>query len=78
MVWTMYRGRADCENRIKEIKEDFGFDNFNIQDFAATEAALNFVVVAYPIGIPLGQPNESFQTSSFAFRQIASTQNTPL
>ncbi len=47
MVWAMYRGRADCENRIKEIKEDFGFDNFNMQDFAATEAALNFVVVAY-------------------------------
>lgn len=47
MVWKMYRGRADCENRIKEIKEDFGFDNFNMQDFAATEATLNFVVVAY-------------------------------
>jgi hypothetical protein len=47
MVWAMYRGRADCENRIKEIKEDFGFDNFNMQDFAATEASLNFVVVAY-------------------------------
>jgi hypothetical protein len=49
MVWKMYRGRADCENRIKEIKEDFGFDNFNMQDFAATETALNFVVVAYNI-----------------------------
>jgi Transposase DDE domain group 1 len=49
MVWKMYRGRADCENRIKEIKEDFGFDNFNMQDFAATEAALNFVVIAYNI-----------------------------
>jgi DDE family transposase len=47
MVWKMYRGRADCENRIKEIKEDFGFDSFNMQDFSATEAALNFVVVAY-------------------------------
>jgi len=47
MVWTMYRGRADCENRIKEIKEDFGFDSFNMNDFEATEAALNFVVVAY-------------------------------
>ncbi len=47
MVWTMYRGRADCENRIKEIKEDFGFDSFNMQDFAASEAALNFVVIAY-------------------------------
>lgn len=49
MVWNMYRGRADCENRIKEIKADFGFDNFNMQDFSATEAALNFVVVAYNI-----------------------------
>ena len=49
MVWDMYRGRADCENRIKEIKADFGFSNFNMQDFGATEAALNFVVVAYNI-----------------------------
>lgn len=47
MVWTMYRGRADCENRIKEIKEDFGFDSFNMNNFAATEATLNFVVIAY-------------------------------
>lgn len=49
MIWDMYRGRADCENRIKEIKHDFGFDNFNMKDFAATEAALNFVVIAYNI-----------------------------
>jgi hypothetical protein len=49
VVWNMYKGRADCENRIKEIKDDFGFDNFNMQDFAATEAALNFVVIAYNI-----------------------------
>jgi hypothetical protein len=49
MIWDMYRGRADCENRIKELKEDFGFDHFNMQDFAATEAALNFVIVAYNI-----------------------------
>jgi len=49
MVWNMYKGRADCENRIKELKADFGFDNFNTQNFAATEAALNFIVVAYNI-----------------------------
>jgi hypothetical protein len=23
-VWRLYRGRADCENRIKELKADFG------------------------------------------------------
>ncbi|MDA0194783.1 MAG: IS1380 family transposase [Bacteroidetes bacterium] len=49
MVWNMYRGRADCENRIKELKEDFGFDNFNMQNFAATEATLNFIIIAYNI-----------------------------
>lgn len=47
VVWNLYKGRADCENRIKELKADFGFDSFNMQDFAATEAALNFVVIAY-------------------------------
>ena len=49
MIWDMYRGRADCENRIKEIKADFGFSNFNMQDFGATETALNFIVIAYNI-----------------------------
>ncbi len=49
IVWDMYKGRADCENRIKELKQDFGFDSFNMNDFAATEAALNFVIVAYNI-----------------------------
>ena len=47
MIWSMYRGRADCENRIKELKQDFGFDSFNLSDFAATEAALNFTIIAY-------------------------------
>lgn len=49
VVWNTYRGRADCENRIKELKADFGFDSFNTQDFAATEAALNFIIIAYNI-----------------------------
>ncbi len=49
VVWDMYKGRADCENRIKEIKQDFGFDSFNLKDFAATEAALNFTIIAYNI-----------------------------
>ena len=46
-VWRLYRGRGDAENRIKEIKYDFGFDAFNMKDFWATEAALIFVVIAY-------------------------------
>ncbi len=46
-VWDLYRNRADAENRIKELKEDFGVDSFAVQDFFATEAALNFVVMGY-------------------------------
>lgn len=46
-VWRTYRGRADCENRIKELKADFGLDAFNLRDFWATEAALGFAMLAY-------------------------------
>jgi hypothetical protein len=48
-VWRAYRGRADCENRIKELKADFGLDAFNMRDFWATEAALGFAVLAYSL-----------------------------
>ncbi len=46
-IWRLYRGRGDAENRIKELKYDFGFDSFNLKDFHATEAALTFVMIAY-------------------------------
>jgi hypothetical protein len=46
-VWRTYRGRADCENRIKELKSDFGLEAFNLRDFWATEAALGFSMLAY-------------------------------
>lgn len=46
-VWRLYRGRGDAENRIKELKYDFGFDSFNLQSFFGTEAALIFVMLAY-------------------------------
>jgi len=46
-VWRLYRGRGDAENRIKELKYDFGFDSFNMQSFWGTEAALTFAMLAY-------------------------------
>jgi len=46
-VWRLYRGRADCENRIKELKYDFAADSFCLHDFWATEACLNTVMLAY-------------------------------
>jgi hypothetical protein len=27
-IWRLYRGRADCENRINELKYEFGLDSF--------------------------------------------------
>ena len=46
-IWRLYRGRANAENRIKELKYDFGFDSFNLKGFFATEAALTFAMIAY-------------------------------
>lgn len=46
-VWRTYRARGDAENRIKELKQDFGADSFNLKGFFPTEAALTFSMVAY-------------------------------
>jgi len=46
-IWRLYRGRGDAENRIKELKYDFGFDSFNLNGFFATEAALTFAMISY-------------------------------
>ncbi|MHB8623488.1 MAG: IS1380 family transposase [Sulfuricaulis sp.] len=46
-VWRLYRGRADCENRIKELKYDFAADSFCLNDFWATEACLSIAMLAY-------------------------------
>ena len=46
-ILRLYRGRADCDNRIKELKYGFGLDSFVLRQFLATEAALSVVIVAY-------------------------------
>jgi len=46
-IWRLYRHRAEAENRIKELDYDFGLNSFNLRKFYATEAALNFVMIAY-------------------------------
>lgn len=46
-IYDMYRGRADSENRIKELKYDFSVDKFVSDNFWATEACGNFIVMAY-------------------------------
>ncbi|WP_057940415.1 IS1380 family transposase [Algoriphagus resistens] len=46
-IWNIYNTRADCENRIKELKDDFGLESFCLQDFWGTEASFRFIMVAY-------------------------------
>ena len=46
-IWNVYNGRADCENRIKELKQDFGLESFCLKDFWATEASFRWIMVAY-------------------------------
>jgi len=48
-IYNIYNTRADCENRIKELKYDFGADNFCLKDFWATEASFRFIMIAYNI-----------------------------
>jgi hypothetical protein len=47
VIYDLYRNRADAENRIKELKEDFGAGSFVSKNFWSTEAVLNLVMMAY-------------------------------
>lgn len=40
-------GRLHCENRIKELKADFGLGSFVLRDFWTTEAALGVTMLSY-------------------------------
>src|ERR687897_376451 len=46
-VTRMYGGRADSENRIKELKEDLSLDTFCLKSFDATDAAFRMGCVLY-------------------------------
>lgn len=46
-IWSQYKRRGDAENRIKELKEDFGVEGFCMDDFCATETAMRFIMIAY-------------------------------
>ena len=46
-IWNVYNGRAECENRIKELKENFGIASFCLKDFWACEASFRWSLVAY-------------------------------
>lgn len=43
----MYKQRGDAENRIKELKYDFGLETFCSNNFWGTEAAFRSILMAY-------------------------------
>jgi hypothetical protein len=46
-VRQLYLGRADSENRIKELLQDFAISGFTSEKFWATEAAFRLALCAY-------------------------------
>ena len=73
-VWRTYHGRADTENRLKELKHAFGADGFCSQAFWATEAALRCICLLYnlleefqrSLGAPIRRTLATLRTTLFA------------
>lgn len=46
-LWEIYRGRSLGENCIKELKEGYGWDAFNVKSFWGTEAAMILIGMVF-------------------------------
>jgi Transposase DDE domain. len=66
-VWRRYNGRADIENRIKELGAQFGLKGLCCRSFWATEAACHLALCAYNLCVSLqrrlGQPQRAELTT---------------
>lgn len=49
LIHALYNKRANAENRIKDLKYDYGIEGFALTEFGAMEAAFRYVMVAYNI-----------------------------
>jgi hypothetical protein len=54
-VWTLCKPRANDENTIKELKEDFALGGFSMKSFYAVEAAMVLRVLLYNLFLLLKQ-----------------------
>lgn len=52
-VWRRYHGRADLENRIRELGEPFGIKRLCVQKFWGTEAMHHLAIAAYNLWVLL-------------------------
>ncbi len=48
-VWRFYNSRADCENRLKELKEDFGANGFCLESFHGTDAVFRLICFLFNV-----------------------------
>lgn len=77
-VHRRYNQRGDSENRIKELKYDYGIDGFALKSFPAMEAAFRFIMVAFNImtifkqAIMLSPRNHRLSTIKFQCIAIGS------
>jgi hypothetical protein len=52
-VWRRYHGRADVENRIKELGDQFGIKRLAVKNFWGTEAMHHLAIAAYNLCVLL-------------------------
>jgi hypothetical protein len=52
-VWRRYNGRADLENRIKELGDQFGIKRLCVENFWGTEALHHLAITAYNLCVLL-------------------------
>lgn len=52
-VWRRYNGRADLENRIKELGDQFGIKRLCVSNFWGTEAMHHLAITAYNLCVLL-------------------------
>ena len=52
-VWRRYNGRADLENRIRELGEQFGIKRLCVDNFWGTEAMHHLAIAAYNLCVLL-------------------------
>jgi hypothetical protein len=46
-IWRHYRPRANDENVVKDLKEGYSFESFNVHNFWATEAVLTMIALVF-------------------------------
>ena len=46
-IWRQYRPRANDENVVKDLKEGYSFESFNVNNFWATEAVLTMIALVF-------------------------------